>query len=84
MLYDYFVSIGKRPVLVEAQDFVYNTKPVMDKVCRELGIDENGWTDTWDPVPNEYWPDHKIGTVMTGAMMASSGLERRAKEVSSA
>jgi hypothetical protein len=82
LLYDYFVSQGKKPVLVEAQDFIYNTEPIMTKVCRELGIDENGWSDKWDPVPAEYWPDHEIGNAMTGALMSSAGIERRLKEVS--
>lgn len=82
-IYDYFVSIGRTPTVVEAQDYIYNTKPTMNKLCRELGIDEDGWIDKWDPVPKEYWPDHSVGNAMTGGMMSSAGIERRLTEVSS-
>ena len=81
-LYDYFVARGRRPAVIEAQDFVYNTRPIMDKLCRHLGIDESGWSEKWHPLPKEHWPDHKIAMAMTGDAMASSGLERRAKGVS--
>ncbi len=74
-IYDYFVSIGRKPIVVEAQDFVWNTKPTMDKLCRELGIDESGWIDEWDPLPREHWPDHKNAVAMTSDLMESSGLQ---------
>lgn len=79
-IYDYFVSIGRRPIVVEAQDFVWNTKPTMDKLCRELGIDESGWLDKWDPLPKEHWPNHKNAIAMTSDLMESSGLQRRVGE----
>ena len=81
ILCDYFISKGHSPAIVEAQDFIYQTKATTDKLCRMIGIDPEGVKDAWDPVPKEHWPDHKVGNVMTGHMMGSSGIER-AKEVS--
>ncbi|KAK3724464.1 hypothetical protein LTR37_001088 [Vermiconidia calcicola] len=80
MLYDYFVYRGVPPALVEAQDLVYNFQPTMNKLCSGLGIDPEGVKDTWDPVPKEHWPDDKITVTLTGALLSSSGLERRSKE----
>jgi hypothetical protein len=80
-IYDYFVSIGTKPIVVEAQDYIYDTEATMNCLCRSLGIDENGWTDKWDPLPKEHWPDHEVGNAMTGDMMGSCGVERRGKEV---
>lgn len=81
VLYDYFVSIDKKPAVVEAQDFVWKTQPTMEKLCQVVGIDPAGVKETWDPVPKGYWPDHKIAKAMTGVMLSSSGLERRGKAV---
>ena len=67
ILFDYFVSKGHKPAVIEAQDFIYSTKPAMDQLCRTLGIDANGWKDTWDPIPREHWPDHKVGNAMVGS-----------------
>ena len=50
-LYEYFVAKGQSPAVIEAQDFVHNTKPTMDALCRHLGIEEDGWAKTWDPLP---------------------------------
>ena len=84
LLYDYFVSQGKEPTIVEAQDFVYNTKATTDKLCNILGIDPEGVKETWDPLPREHWPDHSTAVAFMGDMMASRGIERRAEEVNSA
>jgi hypothetical protein len=83
-LYDYFVAKGRKPAVVEAQDFVYHTKPTMNALCRHVGIDEDGWSETWDPLPKEHWPDHKNAVATTADLMASSGLQRRAQGVSEA
>ena len=59
ILFDYFVSKGHTPAVVEAQDFIHNTMPTLHELCRILGIDPEGVRDTWDPVPKVYWPNHK-------------------------
>ena len=82
ILFDYFVSQGQKPALVDAEDVIWKTKATTDKLCAQLGIDPEGIKDTWDPVPKEYWPDHKIAIAFTGDMMGSKGIERRGKEVS--
>lgn len=81
ILFDYFKSKGSTPALVEAVDFIYNNKPTMDKLCSKIGIDPEGIKDTWDPIPEEYFPYHHVAVAFTGDMMRSSGIERRNKEV---
>ena len=83
MLFDYFRANGGTPAIVEAVDFIWNTKPTLDKLCQHIGIDPAGIKDAWDPVPKEYFPDHHVAVAFTGDMMSSSGLERRGKEVGS-
>jgi hypothetical protein len=81
ILFEYYKSKGTTPALVEAVDFIYKTKATMDKLCKTIGIDPEGIKDTWDPLPEEYMPDHHVAIAFTGDMMRSSGLERRNKEV---
>ncbi|KAK5168895.1 uncharacterized protein LTR77_006204 [Saxophila tyrrhenica] len=78
-VHQYFTSLGHKTAVIEAQDFVYNTEPTMNALCRRLGIDEDGWVEKWDPIPREHWPDHRNAVAMTGDLMGSSGLERRGK-----
>ena len=82
ILYDYFVSRGHRPPIIDAEDVIYNTKPTTDKLCKVLGIDPEGVKETWDPLPKAYWPHHKMAVAFTGELMRSSGIERRAEQVS--
>lgn len=81
-LHDYFLSIGRTPIVVEAQDFIYETKATLTKLCQELRIDEEGWVDGWEALPREKWPDHAVGNAMTGDVMLSEGIQRRGVEVS--
>lgn len=46
IMYDYFVSIGIKPIIVEAVDFIYNTKATTDKLCGMLGLDPEGVKDS--------------------------------------
>ena len=46
-LFDYFKSKGTTPALVEAVDFIHNTKPTMNKLCHTIGIDPEGIKDSW-------------------------------------
>ena len=80
-LYEYFINQGHNPIILDAEDVIYNTKAITDKLCDFLGIDSDGVKETWDPLPREQWPDHSIGNALTGHLMGSSGVER-AKEVS--
>lgn len=83
ILYDYFVDQGKKPVIVEAQDFIYKTKETMGKLCTTVGIDPEGIVEEWEPFPYEQFLDHKIAIAYTGDLWRSTGVERRSKEVSS-
>ena len=65
-LFDYFKAKGSTPALVEAVDFIHNTKPTMDKLCQTIGIDPEGIKESWDPVPEEYFPKHSVAVAFTG------------------
>lgn len=80
ILYDYFRDqLGIEPVILDSEDFVYQTKAVTDKLCVMFGLDPDGVKDTWDPVPKEYWPKSEIAKTYVGHMLASTGMERGEK-----
>lgn len=82
ILYDYFKDqLGIEPVVLDSEDFIYNTKAVTDKLCAMYGLDPDGVKDTWDPVPKEYWPKSEIAKTYVGHMLASKGIERSEKVI---
>ena len=81
ILYDYFEAKGQKPVIVEAQDFIYKTKALTDKLCNTVGIDPEGMVEKWEPFPYQEYLDHKIAIAYTGDLWRSTGVERRAAEV---
>lgn len=81
ILFDYYKARGHTPALVEAVDYIWNTKPTLDKLCQVIGIDPAGVKETWDPLPQEFFPDNHVAIAFTGHMMRSHGIERKGTEV---
>ena len=77
ILYDYFKDqLSIEPVIIESEDFIYKTKAVTDKLCALYGLDPEGVRETWDAVPEEYWPESKVARTYVGHMLVSKGIER--------
>ena len=51
ILFDYYKSKCTTPALVEAMDFIYNTKPTMDKLCNTIGKILLGLPTIWADLP---------------------------------
>lgn len=80
IMHGYFVDqLGTEPIVLDSEDFIYNTSTVTDKLCAIWRLDPDGVKDTWDPVPKEYWPKQDITTAYIGHMLASKGIERSEK-----
>lgn len=77
ILYDYYKDqLGIEPVVLDSEDFIYNTKAVTDRLCEMYGLDPEGVKVTWDPLPKEYWPKSEVARTYLGHMLASKGVER--------
>lgn len=64
------------PIVVDAEDFVYNTEPTMTELCLRLGIDPSGMQYQWDIIPAEQWPGDALMHTFFQDLMKSTGIKR--------
>ena len=77
MIHQYFTDqLGITPIVVDSHDVMFNTRALTDKLCGKLGIDPEGVNETWDPVPQEYWPTSPVAVKFVGHLLSSKGVER--------
>ena len=81
ILYDLFVSQGRKPIVVDGEDVLWRTAEMSRNVCEALGIDPNGVSETWTPTPEDKRPGHPIVASFTETIHNSTGVERPAKKV---
>lgn len=70
------------PIVVDAADVIYNSKAIIESLCRRLEIDPSGVQFSWPPVPDGERPKDPVLSSFFDALYNSSGVERRAEKVS--
>ena len=82
MMFDYFQSIGKRPIVVDAEDLVTKPEDLATALCSALGIDRSGVSLEWDSLPEDHWPhlDQQVKE-FAGDLLKSKGIKSSAKKV---
>ncbi|KAM3421983.1 hypothetical protein BST61_g2360 [Cercospora zeina] len=53
-LYNFYVSHGVRPIVIDADDLIVNTKAIAQKLAAQIGLDPEKLAYEWDPAsPDE-------------------------------
>ena len=78
LLFEYFRHArgGKVPIVVDAEDVLWRTKELGDKLCTAVNLAPGGFKDTWDPMPEEQKSSNWFVRAMTTTMTESIGIER--------
>jgi hypothetical protein len=85
MLFDWFKSQGKQPIVVDAEDLLWRTNEMSKNLCARLGISPEGLRDQWDPTPKEKLDKmNPIAVMLTQDIQASTGIIRPEQKVRSA
>jgi len=61
LLYDYLCSLGTEPIIVNAEDIIYNTEALVESLCNKLELDHAGVRFSWPVVPVEERPPGAAG-----------------------
>lgn len=77
LLFDYFKDIGRRPIVVDGDDLLWRTSEMSSALCKRLGIDAAGLSDTWAPVSEEQIAKmNPLVYMLTKDIQESSGIQR--------
>ncbi|KAK4550018.1 hypothetical protein LTR36_002985 [Oleoguttula mirabilis] len=68
------------PIVVDAEDVVYNTRSTMETLCSLLHLDPAGVQYSWDPVPDEEIPDYPMRRAFFLDIMKSTGVQHRTED----
>lgn len=80
-LYDQLRDQGRNPILIDAEDLLWRTQELGEKLCAALGI-ENVLSEKWDPTPEDQRPTHPAIAQWTKDIHESNGILRPATKVS--
>lgn len=72
-------SEAAEPIVIDAEDVVHHTKPLIQKLCALLGIDPDGVQYVWDAVTREAWPSDPIMQGFFKTLLKSHGVQRDEK-----
>lgn len=78
LLFEYFRHIrnGKTPIVIDAEDVLWRTKELGDRLSAALDLAPGRFKDTWDPMPEEQKSSNWFIRAMTTTMTDSTGIER--------
>jgi len=69
------------PIVVDAEDIIYNTEPTMQKLCSLIGIDSAGVQYSWDPMPEEKLSEQLLDGWFFRDLFKSTGVQMRTNKV---
>ena len=72
-------ATGQIPIVVDAEDVVYDTERTVSRLCKRLGIAEDGVQFSWSPVPMDQRPKDPIMQGFFKDILDSSGIMRAEK-----
>ncbi|KAF2214286.1 hypothetical protein CERZMDRAFT_95563 [Cercospora zeae-maydis SCOH1-5] len=74
-LYDFYVSHGVRPIVIDADDLIVNTKAITQKLALQIGLDPEKLAYYWDPASAEEVKNRETHMrIMLTTLDTSSGI----------
>jgi hypothetical protein len=75
-LFDLLSEQGRTPLVVDADDLLYETARVTTKLCTALDLDPAQMEESWEAMPEEERPENAVMRAFKSTIHESTDIER--------